>query len=318
MLQLPGEPLDPSGELSGRAVGSTLPVAVAYASRFAMSPTTSEPSAASLEALATHPVRLRRTVRFWIGGPTTMPAHGGFGGMPAPEGLVAAFELEVEVLGRPDPTTGYLIGIQHLDAAVREGVVPRFDEAFRAGAGDPARLVREAAATLADRLPVTISGLTLRLTPHHRIEWLAAPETDPVTDRSAVLLRQRFEFAASHRLHCRDLDDAANRAIFGKCNNPHGHGHNYKVETCVETPIGSGPGVSMQAIEGVVGREVIDRFDHRHLNLDCEEFRTLNPSVEHIAAVSFERLRGPIADLGGTLRSVTVWETDKTSATYPA
>ena len=139
-----------------------------------------------------------------------------------------------------------------------------------------------------------------------------------MTETSAVLLRQRFEFAASHRLHCPDLDDEANRKMFGKCNNPHGHGHNYKVETCVEAPLGGTDGPSMPAIETIVGREVIDRFDHRNLNLDCEEFRTLNPSVEHIAAVAYGRLREPIAALGGNLRSVTVWETDKTSATYPA
>ena len=282
-----------------------------------MRPPNSEPSSPTPSALADRPVRLRRVVRFWIGGREPMPSHGGFGGMPAPAGLVAPLELEVEVLGKPDPTTGYLIGIQHLDSAVREGFVPALDAAFRAGDADPAGLLLDAAAMLSDRLAVPLFALTLRLTPFHAIELRRSSEPDAVT-MSAALLRQRFEFAASHRLHCRDLDDEANRAIFGKCNNPHGHGHNYKVETCVETPIGSGPGVSMQAIEAVVGREVIDRFDHRHLNLDCEEFRTLNPSVEHIAAVSFERLRGPIADLGGTLRSVTVWETDKTSATFPA
>lgn len=282
-----------------------------------MSLTNSEP-AARRAALADRPVRLRRAVRFWIGGREPMPSHGGFGGMPAPSGLVASFELEVEVVGGPDPSTGYLIGIQHIDAAVREAVVPRFEAAFRSPDAEPIALLREAAAVLARRLTVPVASVSLRLTPFHEIEWRAASETDPVTDRPAALLRQRFEFAASHRLHCRDLDDAANRAIFGKCNNPHGHGHNYRIETCVETPIGDGPGVPMQAIEAVVGREVVDRFDHRHLNLDCEEFRTLNPSVEHIAAVSFDRLREPIAALGGTLRSVTVWETEKTCATYPA
>jgi 6-pyruvoyltetrahydropterin/6-carboxytetrahydropterin synthase len=251
-----------------------------------------------------------------------MPHHGGFGGLPAPTGLVATFELEVEVVGEPDPTTGYLIGIQHLDAAVREAIVPRFEAAFRRGEHEPVPLLLEAASTLGRRLPVRLSGLLLRLTPFHAIEWLAGapgtPEAPAVTERSTVLLRQRFEFAASHRLHAAGLDDEANREVFGKCNNPHGHGHNYKVETCVETPLDGTTGPSMPEIEAVVGREVVDRFDHRHLNLDCEEFRTLNPSVEHIAAVSFGRLREPIAALGGILRSVTVWETDKTSATYPA
>lgn len=285
-----------------------------------MALSTSDPSSAPTARPAA--IRLRRAVRFWIGGPAPMPHHGGFGGLPAPSGLVATFELEVEVFGEPEPTTGYLIGIQHLDAAVRETVVPRFEAAFRAGDADPITLLLEAAARLGARLPVPLSGLLLRLTPFHAIEWLAAspaaPEAPAVTETSAVLLRQRFEFAASHRLHCPDLDDESNREVFGKCNNPHGHGHNYKVETCVEAPLDRRSGLSMPAIEAVVGHEVIDRFDHRHLNLDCEEFRTLNPSVEHIAAVAFGRLREPIAGLGGILRSVTVWETDKTSATYPA
>lgn len=74
----------------------------------------------------------------------------------------------------------------------------------------------------------------------------------------------------------------------------------------------------MQVVEEIVGREVIERWDHRHLNLDLPEFRTLNPSVENIAKVAFDRLVAPLAAAGGELRQVTVWETDKTCCSYPA
>jgi 6-pyruvoyltetrahydropterin/6-carboxytetrahydropterin synthase len=72
------------------------------------------------------------------------------------------------------------------------------------------------------------------------------------------------------------------------------------------------------ALEAIVMREVIDRFDHRHLNADCAEFAALNPSVENIARVCHGLLDAPVRSGGARLRRVTVWETEKTSATYPA
>lgn len=150
---------------------------------------------------------------------------------------------------------------------------------------------------------------------------------------STALLSERFEFAASHRLHCPDLSDAENRRIFGKCNNANGHGHNYRIEVSVRVPVpavgaaasagpsGSGrarAGLTLPVLEGIVARTVIDRFDHRNLNMDVAEFRDTVPSVENIAAACHALLEHPVREAGGTLERVTVWETDKTSATYPA
>ncbi|MHC4833063.1 MAG: 6-carboxytetrahydropterin synthase [Planctomycetota bacterium] len=259
-------------------------------------------------------VRLCRVVRFWLEdrGATTMPARSGFGGLPAPSGIPWTFEWEVCVRGRPESGTGYLLGIQHLDGAVRETVMPMVADRLAGGLADPVALIREAADRLAESLPVPLDRLRWRLTPFLTFE-IAPPES---AMPQMLLLRQRFEFAAAHRLHDAGLDDAANREVFGKCNNPNGHGHNYKVETAVAVPLEGGP--TPQAIEAIVGREVIDRFDHRHLNLDCPEFASLNPSVEHIAAVGYGLLGPPLAEIGATLRQVTVWETDKTCCTYPA
>lgn len=263
---------------------------------------------------ATREVRLCRVVRFWLEnrGETPMPARSGFGGLPAPTGLPWVFEWEVCVRGRPESGTGYLLGIQHLDGAVRSELMPMLVEQISSGSNDPAAMIAAFADRLATTLPVALDRLSWRLTPFFTLEF--SPGTPDMPQM--LLVRQRFEFAAAHRLHDDRLDAAANRETFGKCNNPNGHGHNYKVETAVAVPLGGGP--SPQRIAEIVGVKVVDRFDHRHLNLDCPEFAGLNPSVEHIAAVGYGLLQQPIAEAGGTLREITVWETDKTSCTYPA
>jgi 6-pyruvoyltetrahydropterin/6-carboxytetrahydropterin synthase len=278
------------------------------------------------------PVLLTRVVRFWLspdaGGPA-MPPASGFGGVPAPVGLPAYFELAVSVEGLPDPRSGYLIGIQQIDRGVREAIVPWLAERWTAvargeapGSADPASLLPEILERLGRSIPVPLREIGMRLTPFHRLSLESLPHqscettmTTPVRPRP--LLRQRFEFSASHRLHCPELSDEENRRIFGKCNHPNGHGHNYRIEVAVELPPEGGEGVAAR-IEAIVGREVIERFDHRHLNLDTAEFRHLNPSVERIAEVCHGLLEGPIAAIGGVLREVTVWETEKTSCTYPA
>ena len=134
-------------------------------------------------------------------------------------------------------------------------------------------------------------------------------------------ISQQFEFAAAHRLHCADLSEAENRRVFGKCNNPHGHGHNYRLEVAVSVPMpaeGQWAGFGLPDLERIVGERVVERFDHTHLNLDTPEFARLNPSVENIARVCHDLLADPIAAAGAALDHVTVWETEKTSCTYPA
>jgi 6-pyruvoyltetrahydropterin/6-carboxytetrahydropterin synthase len=134
-----------------------------------------------------------------------------------------------------------------------------------------------------------------------------------------VLISQQFEFAAAHRLHCPDLSDEENRSVFGQCNNPSGHGHNYKLETVVSVPLADdGGALGFARIERLVDEHVMQRFDHKHLNLDTAEFARVIPSVEHIARICYEVLAGPVAAAGGRLARVTVWETGKTACTYPA
>lgn len=132
-----------------------------------------------------------------------------------------------------------------------------------------------------------------------------------------VRLSQKFEFSATHRLHNPALTDEANRDTFGKCNNPHGHGHNYEVEvTLTGEPDARGVLMDVPTFERVVASAVIDRFDHRNLNVEVPEFAEVIPSVENIAQVAYRLLKPRFVDGRAKLASVTVWETPKTSCEY--
>ena len=132
-----------------------------------------------------------------------------------------------------------------------------------------------------------------------------------------VRLSQRFEFSASHRLHNPEISDQANLELFGKCNNPLGHGHNYELEVTLRGPVDStGRIIEAAAFERIVQEKVLERFDHKHLNLQTEEFKVNIPSVENIAKVIYGLLKAEFAALNVTLAAVTVWETSKTSAQY--
>jgi len=229
-------------------------------------------------------------------------------------GLGLHNEMVACVAGRPDARTGYLMNISDIDAAVRETVVPLLAQRISEGATDSAeRLLRESLRVLEPRLAPHLRGLRWNLTPYY---WLTMNAAAP--DR--VLMTQSFEFAAAHRLHCDEFDAETNRRIFGKCNNPSGHGHNYRLEVSVEALLdaqGTSP-FTLQSLERIVNETVIRRFDHKHLNMDTAEFANVNPSVENIARASHGLLEEPIRAAGARLARVTLWETEKTSCSYPA
>ncbi|MBN2560670.1 MAG: 6-carboxytetrahydropterin synthase [Phycisphaerae bacterium] len=131
-----------------------------------------------------------------------------------------------------------------------------------------------------------------------------------------VEVTQCFEFSASHRLHVTSMSDEENMRYFGKCNNPSGHGHNYRVEVTVMGEVSEQTGrvIALPALEDVVKREVVDRFDHKHLNADTVEFASVNPSVENIAKTIWGLVHDKLAP--ARLHRVKVWETAKTYAEY--
>jgi 6-pyruvoyltetrahydropterin/6-carboxytetrahydropterin synthase len=103
---------------------------------------------------------------------------------------------------------------------------------------------------------------------------------------------RRYRFAASHRLHSAAFTEQQNRELYGKCNNPYGHGHDYVLDVTAAGPVdpGSGQVVHIPTLDRLVSERVLRDFDHRYINADLAEFKALVPTSENIMRVIEERL----------------------------
>ncbi len=127
---------------------------------------------------------------------------------------------------------------------------------------------------------------------------------------------RRATFNAAHRLFRKDWSDEKNNAVFGKCNNPNFHGHNYVLEVWIEGAIDTETGyvIDLKIVKDLIKNEITDRFDHKNLNLDCKEFLNLNPTAENIAVVCWDLLR---AELDSKYElSIKLWETENNLVEY--
>jgi 6-pyruvoyltetrahydropterin/6-carboxytetrahydropterin synthase len=106
-------------------------------------------------------------------------------------------------------------------------------------------------------------------------------------------LTRRYAFAAAHRLHSAQLSEEENLRLYGKCANPFGHGHNYRVEVTVSGPVDPATGMiaNLADLDAFVGREVLDAFDHKNLNEEVPAFRSAVPTTENLCLEIFSRLR---------------------------
>ena len=131
-----------------------------------------------------------------------------------------------------------------------------------------------------------------------------------------ILLTRKAEFSASHYYWIDDWTDDENRRAFGKCSNRNGHGHNYTLEVTVKGEIDPHTGfvVDLKELKDVMEREVVSVYDHRHLNLEVPEFKTVQPTTENIAIAVWKRLEGKIA--GARLHRVRVYEMPDLFADY--
>ncbi len=287
-------------------------------------------------------VKLTREVRFSLTSDfeeqiAPAKAINSWGGWPGSLSAAPFLAVRVTVAGVPDPVTGMLCNISAIDAAVRtagfqalaeltdwdasvllsrlaSAVVealaaspqPRESQTESSESGTPES---GAVATLSESTTeISITDVELLLTPTARLEM-------SIQNPDRVLLTQQFEFAAAHRLHCDDYSEEENRRVFGKCNNPGGHGHNYILEiTLATTPDDlQGRVISLAEFEATVRREVIDPYDHEHLNCE-DDFAGMNPTVENIAKVIWKKLHGKFGP--AQLHRVRVHETSKTMAEY--
>ncbi len=130
-----------------------------------------------------------------------------------------------------------------------------------------------------------------------------------------IALGRRYHFAASHRLHSARLSEEENSRVFGKCNNPYGHGHNYTLEVRFSGAVDPATGMiaNLADLDAFVNERVIEPFDHRSLQDDVPAFRELVPTTENLCTEIFERLRSfPAAKL----EAVRVEETSNNSFEY--
>jgi 6-pyruvoyltetrahydropterin/6-carboxytetrahydropterin synthase len=134
--------------------------------------------------------------------------------------------------------------------------------------------------------------------------------------RTAVF--RKASFNSAHRLNNPLFDDKKNQEIFGLCNNPNYHGHNYDliVKLVGEVDENTGYLFDLKILNDLINEEIIERFDHKNLNLDTEEFKNLNPTAENIARIIYELLRQKIDNKYDL--EITLYETPRNFVIYPA
>jgi 6-pyruvoyltetrahydropterin/6-carboxytetrahydropterin synthase len=130
-----------------------------------------------------------------------------------------------------------------------------------------------------------------------------------------VVLHRRYRFSASHRLHQSAWTEAENRRVYGKCANPHGHGHNYVLDVGMSGPVDRATGMitNLADLDGFVEREILADFDHVYLNEQVPAFRENVPTTENICKVIFRKLR---AYPHARLETIGVEETGANSFEY--
>ncbi len=260
---------------------------------------------------------LSRSVRFSVNPflPEDTIGFNSFASKPAGEGLSIFLELCVKLVGRVEPSTGFVVNVNEIEEKVQKYVVPIFAqnvrEHYRHGRHiDLAELtkgLKSAWEQLADKFGTAGLGeLSLALNPFRKV-------TMDNRDCKMSCFSEKFEFAATHKLWNDDFSEERNREIFGKCANPTGHGHNYVVEVTVKRPA-SADGFCIGEFERVVDDEFIKLIDHKNLNVDLPYFAKTIPTVENIATFAWEKLTGKFSE--AELHCVTIWETEKTSCSY--
>nr|WP_294894996.1 6-carboxytetrahydropterin synthase [uncultured Pedobacter sp.] len=136
--------------------------------------------------------------------------------------------------------------------------------------------------------------------------------------KQKVAVFRKEHFNAAHRLNNPNWSEEKNKAFFGKCNNPNYHGHNYDLTVKVSGYVDEESGylLDMKVLSDLLQEKIIEKFDHRNLNLDTQEFKNLNPTAENIAMVIYDLIRPHIAN--DLELKVKLYETERNYVEYPA
>jgi 6-pyruvoyltetrahydropterin/6-carboxytetrahydropterin synthase len=131
-----------------------------------------------------------------------------------------------------------------------------------------------------------------------------------------VYVTRKAHFCAAHRLFNPRWSNEQNASVFGKCNNPNSHGHNYDLEVTVVgvPPVDTGMVIDLKELAEIVDREIVERVDHKHLNLDVEFLRGIIPTAENMA-IAFWKILAPKIP-SGTLHSIKLYESANNLVEY--
>jgi 6-pyruvoyltetrahydropterin/6-carboxytetrahydropterin synthase len=215
--------------------------------------------------------------------------------------------LWVTLTGQPNPQTGMLLNVTHISRTVRELLAGYQAQSQSATSNDLLHWCRSALQGKFPGFEVT----HIKLEPDDRHSMTLRSGDDDMVEVSFV-----YELAASHCLHHSQWDASQNFEAFGRCSNPAGHGHNYKLEVTLRGKPDKATGqlAAVGRVDQIVGDNILRRFDHKNLNADCPEFLELMPTVENMVRVFWELLDGKFGD--ARLQRVRVWETANTYADY--
>ncbi|MFB5087016.1 6-carboxytetrahydropterin synthase [Psychrobacillus sp. PGGUH221] len=237
-----------------------------------------------------------------------------FGLCSNPHGHGHDYQLEVMVKGNLSTQSGIVVNTVDIKDIVGKIVESELDGKF----------INKENAYFHNKIPTTeniVNYLWETISPVlkdcelHRLQLHENPFLFATKEEgNMVSLTRKYHFCAAHRLHSNKLTKEENLNIFGKCNNPFGHGHNYYLDVTLSgepNPI-TGMIVDLARLDDIVETQVLNKLDHKHLNLDVEEFKDLNPTSEVVVQVIYDMLSPHLPNLQKT----GLWETEKNFFEY--
>ncbi len=247
---------------------------------------------------------------------------------PGETGRGHDYLVELTVAGEVNPATGMVVNIRDVDAVLKARVTTPLhgkllDEdllLLRDTPPTPENLVRLVWEQCASALPPEgrLVRATLWPTAALKAELSRMPRE---LETPLLFVTRTYDFSASHRLHSPALPNAENAALFGKCNWENGHGHNYEIEVTLtgDPDPATGQLWGSMCLDQIVKEQVLDPYDHKHLNYDTADFRTLNPTSENLTVVIWNNLSRRLsreATHGARLHRVAVRETARNYFEY--
>lgn len=249
-------------------------------------------------------IRLTRQVafssghRFWWPELSRPENEALFGPYASPYNHGHNYLLEVTVEGEIDQSHGMVVNIKVIDDLLKANVLRAYDlrsindevPGFEHTPPCLENLLLDLRSRIEPHLPREV-----RLV-HLRLQEMPTLYAELVLPEAMITFTRVYEFAASHRLDAPGLASEENLRLFGKCNNPHGHGHNYLLEVTVTGQPDPRTGFlcSLDELDEAVNRLIVDRYDHRNLNCEIPELEGQNPTSEVVAQAIFQQLEGKL------------------------